>query len=85
MVARHLRRRTSRKPIVGHNAPFNEEAVEQLMMPAQPLHSVFCLSCVILERRAHLLLPGSSLVKSIFRLKHIFYSRNNYTFLEGNN
>ena len=28
MVARHLRRRTSSKPIVGHRAAFNEEAVD---------------------------------------------------------
>ena len=28
MVARHLRRRTSSKPIVGHHATFNEEAVD---------------------------------------------------------
>ena len=28
MVVRHLRRRTSSKPIVGHSAAFNEEAVD---------------------------------------------------------
>ena len=28
MVVRHLRRRTSSKPIVGHCAAFNEEAVD---------------------------------------------------------
>ena len=28
MVARHLRRRTSIKPIVAHRAAFNEEAVD---------------------------------------------------------
>ena len=59
---------------------------EQLMMLAQLKHSVF-LSCVILERRAHHLLPGPSIVKSIFHLKHIFFTQEitaHLLFLEGN-
>ena len=36
MVSRHLQRRTSSKPIVGHRAAFNEEAVDHRCANAGP-------------------------------------------------
>ena len=66
MVARHLQRRAINKPIV---------LGQQLMMLAQLKQSVVLLSCVILKRRDRLSLPGPSIVKPIFRLKHIYLPR----------
>ena len=66
---------------MGQRAAFNEEAVDHRCANAgsaahdagPALTSNVFLSCVILQGRAHLILPGQRIVKCIFRLKHIFF------------
>ena len=93
IVARHLRRRTSSKPIVGHCAAFNEEAVDHRCANAgSTAHDVYtaltrpCLSILCYLGMASIPFtawPESSQI--YFSLEtYIFYSGNNYTFLEGN-
>ena len=81
MVARHLRRRTSSKPILGHRASFNEEAVDHRCANAgSTALTQRCLSILCYLGTANTpLLPGPSLVKSIFRLKHIFITQEKTT------
>ena len=96
MMARHLQRRTSSKPIVGHRAAFNEEAVDHCCANAGstahdtgPALTQRCLSilCYLGTASTPFIIntawPESSQI--YFSLEtYIFYSGNNYTFLEGN-
>ena len=87
MVAGHLRRRTSSKPMVGHRSAFNEDAVDHRCANAgstaltQRCFSILCyLGTASTPFTAW---PESSQI--YFSLKtYIYYSGNNYTFLEGN-
>ena len=93
MVACHLRRQTISKPIVGLRAAFNEEAVDHRCAnagstahDAGPALTQRCLSILCYLKTASTPFtawPESSQI--YFSLEtYIFYSENNYTFLEGN-
>ena len=93
MVAGHLRRRTSSKPIVRHRAAFNKEAVDyrcgnagSTAHDAGPALTQRCSSILCYLGTASTpftVCSGSSQI--YFSLEtYIYYSGNNYTFLEGN-
>ena len=93
MVARYLQRRTSSKPTVSQRAAFNEKAVDHRCGNARstahdagPALTQRCLSILCYLGTASppfTAWPESSQI--YFSLETcIFYSRNNYTFLEGN-